>query len=219
MKNIIFILSLVSIISCKKEKNQAVQNASSSDSLAVKTDSIQTKNDTIKSVDDIKKEYSEMNALLTSKKLDSTGFKYICEEGGREGEVFFYYQDKKLKAVKNFYSEYSHFSSVTEYYIDKENVYFIFKQDTSWNFDIEAPKKSEDVSETKDDITERRIYLLNNKPVQCLEKKYVIRSAGNNQDPGTIQNKEIKCNIDELMKTYQSIIKNKDKKGEINQCL
>jgi hypothetical protein len=140
MKNIIFILSLISIISCKKEQNQAAQNVSSSDSLAVKTDSIQTKNDTIKSVDDIKKEYAEVNALLTSKKLDSTGFKYICEEGG-------------------------------------------------------------------------------NGPVQCLEKKYVIRSAGNNQDQGTIPNKEIKCNVDELMKTYQSILKNKDKKGEINQCL
>ena len=210
-------LSLVSIISCKKQENKNTQHSPSQDSLTTQNVSGNLK-DGSKTINDIKKEYSLVSALLASKKLDSTHFNYVCEDG-MEGEVVFYYQDKNLKAVKNFYSEYSHFSSVTEYYVGKENVYFIFKQDTSWNFDTDAPKKSDGNSETKDDITESRIYLANNKPIQFLEKKYSVRSAGKNPDPDKIQNKETKCDTDKLMKTYQSIIKNKDQKGSINQCL
>lgn len=217
MKNTILILSLVSIISCKKQEVKDAQNISN-DSLTTQKVSGDVKDTTGKTIDDIKKEYSETSALLASKKLDSTHFNYVCEDG-MSGDVIFYYQDKNLKAVKNIYSEYSHFSSVTEYYVDKENVYFILKQDTSWNFDINAPKKADGNAETKDDITESRIYLANNKPIQCLEKKYSIRSAGNNPDPNKIENKEVKCDISKLMTTYESIIKNKDKKGKVNQCL
>jgi hypothetical protein len=213
MRNTIIILSLVSIISCKKQENKNVENLPSQDSLTT-----QNASGNSKTVDSIKKEYSKMSALLASKKLDSTYFNYVCEDG-MGGKVVFYYQDKNLKAVKNVYSEYSHFSSVTQYFVDNENVYFIHKQDTSWNFDENAPKKADGNSETKDDITESRIYLANNKPTQCFEKKYSIRSAGNNPDPNKIEDKEIKCDTDKLMKTYQSIIKNKDKKGKINQCL
>ncbi|WP_449398190.1 hypothetical protein [Chryseobacterium wanjuense] len=125
-------MSLVSIISCKKQEYKNTQNTPS-DSLTTQKVSSDAKNDTNKTIDDIKNEYSKTSALLASKKLDSTHFNYACEEG-MAGDVIFYYQDKNLKAVKNIYSEDSHFTSVTEYYVDKENVYFILKQDTLWNF-------------------------------------------------------------------------------------
>lgn len=212
MKITLFSLSLLFIISCKKGEHTTSQNNPSKDSLAIENEPDKVQNDSIKTVDDIKKEYAILNDLLTSKKLDSTSFTYNCDE--KEGEVVLYYQDKKLKAVKDFYSEHSHFSSSTKYFVKDNQVFFIFKDETVWGFDGGTPEKPI----TKDDINEKRIYFLNNKAIQCLEKNYSIRSVGKNQDPNSIANKETKCDISELMKTYQSIIKNKDKRGEI-QCL
>ncbi|WP_449387403.1 hypothetical protein [Chryseobacterium lineare] len=213
MKITVLILSLLLVMSCKKEGTKTLQNSDSKESLRVKNDSLRIPDDSIKNTADIKKEYENVNNLLTSKKLDSTTFTYNCDE--REGEVTLYYQDKKLKVVKDFYSEHSHFSSSTKYFVKDDQVFFIFNNETVWNFnDGGTPERPE----TKDDIKEKRIYILNNKAVQCFEKNYSVRSKGNNQDPGSIANKETKCDISELMKTYQLILKNKNKNGNIN-CL
>ncbi|WP_346985349.1 hypothetical protein [Chryseobacterium sp. POE27] len=213
MKITVLSLSLLLVMSCKKEGTKTLQNSDSKDSLTVNNDSLQVPVDSIRSIADIKKEYENVNNLLTSKKLDSTTFTYNCDE--REGEVTLYYQDKKLKVVKDFYSEHSHFSSSTKYFVKDDQVFFIFNNETVWNFDDDGTPER---PETKDDIKEKRIYILNNKAVQCFEKNYYVRSKGNNQDPGSIANKETKCDILELMKTYQLILKNKDKNGNIN-CL
>lgn len=200
------------IVSCKKENLKTTEKKSSEDSIINKSISI-NRNDSIETIDDIKKEYANINNLLTLKKLDSSQFSYNCDE--REGEVTLYYRDKKLAAVKDFYAEHSHFSSSTTYFVKNDRVFFIFNDETVWSFDDGGtPEKPE----TKDDIKEKRIYILDNKAVQCFEKNYSIRSKGNNPDPGSIANKETKCDISELMKKYQLIIKNKDKKGDIN-CL
>ena len=213
MKITVLSLSLLLIMACKKEESKIMQNNLSKDNLIVKNDSLQTSTDSIKNIADIKKEYGNVNNLLTSKKLDSTSFTYNCDE--REGEVTLYYQDENLKVIKDFYSEHSHFSSSTKYFVKDDQVFFIFNDETVWNFDDGGTPER---PETKDDIKEKRIYILNNKAVQCFEKNYSIRSKGNNQDPGSIANKETKCDISELMKKYQLILKNKDKKGDIN-CL
>ncbi len=169
--------------------------------------------DTIKSVDDIKKEYAVISNLLAMKKLDSSSrFTYYCNE--REGEVVLYKQDGKIRMVKDFYAEHSHFSSFTQYFIKDNQVFFIFQDETLWNFDGGTAEKPE----TKDDITEKRMYILNNKAVQCLEKKYSIRSKGNNRQPDKIASRATQCDISELLKNYQAIIRNKDKKGEL-KCL
>lgn len=213
MKITILSLSLLLVMSCQKEESKTLRNSDSKESLTVKDDSLQVPVDSIKNIADIKKEYGNVNNLLTSKKLDSTTFTYNCDE--REGEVILYYQDKKLKLIKDFYSEHSHFSSSTKYFVKDDKVFFIFNDETVWNFDDGGtPEKPE----TKDDIKEKRIYILNNKAVQCFEKNYSIRSKGNNPDPGSIANKETKCDISELMKKYKLILKNKNMKGEI-QCL
>ncbi|WP_027379417.1 hypothetical protein [Chryseobacterium daeguense] len=212
MRILLTCLSLALFISCKKEKNKSIQKDDAKDSLTIKKESVEVKKDSITSVNDIKKEYAAVSTLLEAKKIDSTAFKYNCDE--REGEVVFYYQDKNLKAVKHFYAEYSHFSSSTQYFVKNDKVFFIFKDETVWNFDGGTSEKPE----TKDNIKEQRIYVLNDKAVQCLEKSYSIKSAGDNQNPNTIANKETKCDISELMKTYQQLIRNKNKKGEI-KCL
>jgi hypothetical protein len=214
MKIIPIVLSLTLFISCKKENSKSVQNNYSKDSLEIKSETNSVQNDSIKTIEDIKKEYTNLNTLLTSKKLDSTKFNYNCDQTEREGEIVFYYLDKKLTVVKDFYSEHSHFSSSTKYFVKNDQVFFIFKDETVWGFDGGTPENPE----TKDDINEKRIYILNNKAIQCLEKNYSIQSKGNNQDPNSIANKEIKCDISQLMKNYQLILKNKDKKGDI-KCL
>ncbi|WP_374458816.1 hypothetical protein [Chryseobacterium taeanense] len=212
MKITILSICLLFIVSCKKEKTETLQNNSSRDSLLLKNDSLKIQNDSVKTIADIKKEYENINNLLTSKKLDSTTFSYNCDE--REGEVTLYYQNNKLKIVKDFYAEHSHFSSATKYFVKDNQVFFIFNEETIWNFaDGETPEKPE----TKDDIKEKRIYILDHKVAQCFEKNYSILSKGNNPDPKSIANKETKCDISELMKKYDMILKNKDKK-DVN-CL
>lgn len=213
MKNILTVLSLIMIVSCKKEDEITTEKKHSEDPAIYNNTSSITRNDSIKTIDDIKKEYASINSMLTSKKLDSTQFSYNCDE--REGEVTFYYKDKKLAAVKDFYAEHSHFSSSTTYFVKNDQVFFIFNEETVWNFDEGGtPEKPE----TKDDIKEKRIYILDNKAVQCFEKNYSIRSKGNNKNPETISNRETKCDITELMKKYQLILNNKNTKGKI-QCL
>lgn len=213
MKTALLTLSLALIVSCKKESGPEHQRQEiSKDSMLIKNNPDKVHNETIKSVEDIKKEYAAISNLLTSKKLDSSSFTYYCNE--REGEVVLYKQDGKIRMVKDFYSEHSHFSSSTQYFIKNDQVFFIFQDETSWNFDGGTSEKPE----TKDDITEKRIYILNDKGIQCLEKKYSVRSKGNNQKPDKIASRETQCDISPLMKNYQAIIRNKDKKGEL-KCL
>ncbi len=213
MKITLISLSLLLAISCKKEKSKTLQNKSSdNDTVTLKND-LKIQNDSVKTIADIKTEYARLNNLLISRKVDSTKFNYNCDE--KEGEVILYFQDKKLAAVKDFYAEHSHFSSSTTYFVKNDQVFFIFNDETVWNFDDGGtPEKPE----TKDDIKEKRIYILNNKAVQCFEKNYSLRSKGNNTNPESIPNKEIKCDIDGFMKTYQLILKNRNKRGDI-KCL
>ncbi|WP_263603114.1 hypothetical protein [Chryseobacterium sp. PET-29] len=213
MKIILMSLSFLMIISCKKEATEIIDKKRSEEQLVKKDTPLKSGNGTIKTIDDIKNEYANLNSMLRSKKLDSTRFTYNCDE--REGEVTLYFENKKLAVVKDFYAEHSHFSSSTTYFVKNNQVFFIFNDETVWNFDDGGtPEKPE----TKDDIKEKRIYILNNKAVQCFEKNYTVRSKGNNTDPEKISNKEIKCDVAELMKKYQLILKNKNTRGEI-QCL
>ncbi|KMQ68383.1 hypothetical protein ACM39_07635 [Chryseobacterium sp. FH2] len=209
MKIILAILSFILIISCKKESDENVLKSVSKNNQVSQIDSIQTNNP--QTIDDIKKEFAVLNDKLIAKKLDSTGFSYNCEE--IEGEIHFYYENQKLKMVKHFLAD-SHYSSLTKYYVKNGHIFFIFKDDTVWQFDGGTTGKPI----TKDSINQLRIYLQNNNPIKSLEKNFTVRSIGKNVDPETVPNKEIKYNVKELMAVYRSILKNKDKKGEI-KCL
>jgi len=213
MKILCIAASLLIIFSCKNDKDKTARKEQvSKDSIIIKNDPVTTA--ATDPIEEIKKEYGMLQAGLESKKFSSRGFTYDCNEEP-SGEVKFYSDKDEIRVIEHFYSEHSHFSASEKYFIKNGKPFFIFRQETVWNFDGGTPEKPI----TKDDITETRIYLQNDKILKCLEKKYSIRSDNKDQtSPDTIPGKETQCNTDEVMKTYQSLLKNKDKKGEI-KCL
>ncbi|SFN37018.1 hypothetical protein SAMN05421594_2395 [Chryseobacterium oleae] len=214
MRTLFLAAGLVFIFSCTNDKDKtALQTPLSKDSLAIKKDSKQIKN-AVDPIEEIKSEYSKLQKQLESKKLTSTDFTYNCNDE-RSGKVTFYSDQKEIRIIEHSYDEYSHFGSTEQYFIKDGNLFFIFKEDTGWNFDGGTPEKPI----TKDDITESRLYIHNNKSIKCLEKQYSIKSdATEKPTPDKIPNKETQCHTDELMKTYQSLLRNKDKKGE-TKCI
>ncbi|KFE97065.1 hypothetical protein [Chryseobacterium luteum] len=215
MKKILLISGLLLIFSCKKENEQKTgENSNPSDSLNLKSnvDSLDLKND-LSSADGIKKEYNLLNSKLLAKKLDSVGFKYECEE--RSGNVVYYSEKGILKVIKHFTAD-SHFSSTENYFVNDDQPFFVFKEDTVWSFDGGTPEKPE----TKDDITQQRMYFSDNKIIRCLEKKFTIKSSAATQpNPENISNTESKnCSANEVQETFALLLKNKDKKGSI-KCL
>ncbi|MDR6457783.1 hypothetical protein J2786_000876 [Chryseobacterium vietnamense] len=214
MKNLFLAAGLLLIVSCKNKKEKTSYKESvSKDSFIVKKDSMQssTAEDPI---DEIKKEYAALQAQLETKKLSSSKFNYDCNDEP-SGEVIFYSDKDEIKVIEHFYAEHSHFSGSEKYFIKDGKPFFIFRQETVWNFDGGTPEKPV----TKDNITETRIYLKNNQPLKCLEKKYSIKSDQKEKTaPDTIPGKEIQCSVDEILKRYESLLKHRDQKGSI-QCL
>jgi len=213
MKILFIAAGLLLLFSCKNKEDKINHKQPAS------KDSIISKNDTITTaatdpVEEIKKEYGNLQSLLESKKFSSKGFTYNCNEEP-SGEVKFYSDKNEIKVIEHFYAEHSHFSASEKYFIKNGKPFFIFRQETVWNFDGGTPEKPI----TKDDITETRLYLQNDKILKCLEKKYSIKSDNKAKpSPDTVPSKEVQCNTDEPMKTYRSLLRNKDKKGEI-KCL
>lgn len=206
-------MSLLLIFSCKNDKAAIEHKGSvSKENIVVKKDSLDT--GTVENpLDQIKKEYAVIQTQMESGKLSSSRFTYDCNDEP-SGEVVFYSDKDGIKVIEHFYSEHSHFSASEKYFIKEGKPFFIFRQETEWNFDGGTPEKPI----TKDDITETRIYLQNDKPLKCLEKKYSIKSDQKQKSADTILNKENQCNADDQLKMYQTLLKHKDQKGPI-QCL
>ncbi len=211
MKNLILIFSVFFISSCKKENDKStINSAVSQDSVSVKTDRDSSSLDQgLNTIDNIKSAYQLTNSQLLAKKLDSVSFEYDCDESS--GTVVFYSDQNDLKAIKHSYAEHSHFSSVDQYFINDNQPYFIFQTETVWSFDGGTAEKPE----TKDDVTEKRFYIINEKATQCLEKKYILKSnSSNNPKSENIPNKQLKnCSIAELQKSFDLLMKNKNRRG------
>lgn len=212
MKKVFLISSLIMIFSCQKKIDEKVSDSVDLLGSKVKSQSLDIKKN-LETVDGIKLEYNLVNAQLTSKKLDSASFEYECDE--RSGNVVYYSEKGKLKVVKYFQAD-SHFSSTETYFVDEGKPYFIFQDETVWSFDGGLPDKPI----TKDDVTEKRYYIVDNKAIQCLEKKYTLKSnSENNPKSENIPNKEMKnCSIVDLQKNFDLLMKNKNQKGTI-KCL
>ncbi|PIF45715.1 hypothetical protein CLU96_2725 [Chryseobacterium sp. 52] len=213
MKKIFLAAGFFFIFSCKNDKDKkAHQSSVSPDSMIVKKDSLPT--GTTDPVDQIKQEYNTLQAELQAKKLNSSGFTYNCNEEP-EGEVTFYSDKGEIRVIEHFFAEHSHFSASEKYFIINGKPFFIFREETVWNFDGGTPEKPI----TKDDITEIRISLQNGKVLKSLKKKYSIKSDDKEKtDPDKIVSKEIQYHPDELLTTYQLLLKHKNQKGEI-KCL
>ncbi|WP_114822140.1 hypothetical protein [Chryseobacterium sp. KLBC 52] len=214
MKILFLTAGVILMASCKNEKEKTSYKESvSRDTFVMQKDSVHT-NLAQDPIDQIKKQYAVLQTQLETKKLGSSKFNYDCNDEP-SGEVIFYSDKDEIKVIEHFYAEHSHFSASEKYFIKDGKPFFIFRQETVWNFDGGTPEKPV----TKDDITETRIYLQNNQPLKCLEKKYSIKSDQKEKTaPDTIPGKEIRCNVDEILKSYQSLLKHKDQKGSI-ECL
>ncbi|MNK67975.1 hypothetical protein D3C87_873240 [compost metagenome] len=212
MKKLILICGLSVFFSCQKEIEKKTNVSSDLITSKVNSHSLNLNND-LSTVDGIKQEYNLVNTQLLEKRLDSVGFKYECEE--KSGNVVYYSENENLKMVKHFQAN-SHFSSTENYFINDEKLYFVFKEETVWNFDGGTAEKPE----TKDDVTEKRFYLVDNKAIQCLEKKYILKSnSSNNPKSENVPNKEMKnCSIADLQKSFDLLMKNKDRR-EGGKCL
>lgn len=212
MKKLILICGLSVIFSCQKEIEKKTDVSTDLITSKVNSHSLNLNKD-LSTVDGIKQEYNLVNTQLLEKKLDSVGFKYECEE--KSGNVVYYSENGNLKMVKHFQAD-SHYSSTENYFVDEGKPYFIFKDETVWNFTGGTPEKPE----TKDDVTQQRFYIVNEKAIQCLEKKYTLKSnSSNNPKSENVPNKEMKnCSIGELQKSFDLLMKNKDRRDG-GKCL
>lgn len=215
MKTPVYILLLLYIfLSCSEGNQKSRTDSDVQDSLI--TDTIHGKNThkehhNIDALGIIKKDYQILQGKLAQNKLDSTKVSYENDE--TSGDIVFYRENDTLKVIRHRYAEHSHFSSEENYYIKNDSLFFVYLQEAVWSFDGGTPEKPQ----TKDQILEKRIYFDQNNPISCLEKKYTIRSSDSaNPDPKNIPSKEVKCNVDEIIKTYHTLLKNSDMKGKIN---
>lgn len=215
MKKLILLPSLILLFCCENQKKDKIDPNSPADSLQnVSAENSLPKNNSPQSIEEIKTEYTLLNNQLIAQNIDSTSFDYECNEVS--GNVVYYSLNGELKSIKHFHGD-SHFSSAENYYLKNGKLFFIFKDDTVWSFDGGTPEKPE----TKDEINQQRMYIVNGKAIECLEKKFAIKSSSkNNPKPEDIQNVQSKnCSYSELQKTFEILLKNRDKKGKTDCIL
>lgn len=153
---------------------------------------------------EIRTAYSAITKMHKARVLDSNVFKYDCN--GEKGGTITYFSDKgHLRMIVHRYHEYDHYSAVDEYYLKRDTLFFAYKKETSWSFEAQDA--------TRDSITEHRIYLLNEEPLRCLQKAYVIRSnAEKNPQPTSVSNNEVDCKAAHpVIKSLKALLKYRTK--------
>lgn len=213
MKNLIYIFILLSIISCRENKSNGEPAGQEVDTTAIAKDqdTIQKVTGVITNIEDIRKEHAYILSKAGSKSLDSTSVSYNCN-GEKEGQIIYFYEENQLRLIRHVYNEYSHFSATDEYFIKDAELFFVFNDQLAWNFAGQ--------NQTRDNITERRYYIINIQPVHCLEKKFSVNS--NEKDPPeseSVDNKEIECTLfEEVLEDYKLLFKFREQNGDI-ECL
>lgn len=192
MKYIIYFATFFTLIACKEKSKSdpAINSNLQKDSIKNSTQSLQD----LKTVEDIKKEYAFILSEIEAGSLDSISFNYNCYEE-KKGTVTYFLKDDKIRKIKHAYTEYDHHHATDQYFIKNDSLFFVYYNQTLWQFD--SPNV------TKDQITEKRFYIINNKPVQCLEKEYFTRSS----DTITIQSNDI-ANTEVNCTTLQPVLEN-----------
>ena len=167
----------------------------------------------LKTVEDIKEEYQTIQSKITNGKMTSTSFNYECDGG--EGQIVYFLENGQLRKIKHS-SGYEHGGSTEEYFLKDNSVFFMFYDNSTWNFDGES--KQEEA--TRDDMSERRFYIIDNKLIKCLEKEFVIRSSlKNNPSSETVENKEVECSdLTSLLEDYNLVLKYKNQTAD-RECL
>ncbi|MGV3508406.1 MAG: hypothetical protein ACO1N7_03890 [Sphingobacteriaceae bacterium] len=181
---------LISCISCidrpetddvQSGKNQGTDSQTTTDDLQKAQD-----NKPLSTVQDIKQAYAAVSKKLKDGALDSVSFKYSCNNE-ESGTVSYFSEKGLLRLIVHRYNEYSHFSAVDQYFVKDSTLFFVYKKSILWSFN--GPQGS-----TKDSITEQRVYLIDQQPIRCLQKTFIIHShATDNSEAETVMNKEVNC--------------------------
>lgn len=172
------------------------------DTLSDSVDTTVKVNQTLSTVADIQERYASVMKQLEGAAMDSTSFKYSCQ-GEKTGTVTYFSHEGRLQLIVHRYTEYDHYSAVDRYFVEDDRLYFAYLNGVSWSF--------EDGGGTRDNVKERRIFVINQLPIRCLEKNYVIRSkASNNPRSETSPNKEVDCKSPaSVIGPYQILLKYK----------
>ncbi len=198
-----YMAAFLLILSCtqRSQTTTGSQDSLSADTAVASPDTLTHSKPGLSTVEDIRRSYTATIGKLQRGELDSASFTYDCS-GERSGTVSYFTEAGNLKMIIHRYSEYSHYSATDRYFVQDNQLYFAYLNGVSWTFDGAE-------GATRDDITEQRIYLVDEKPVKCLEKKYTTRSAAtDNPKSETVPSKDVKCKpAAAILKPYQILLK------------
>jgi hypothetical protein len=157
-------------------------------------------------VESIQTAYSNILSKATGGQLDSISFKYSCH-GEKNGTVSYFTEQGQLRLIVHRYNGYDHFSADDRYFVKDSTLFFTITKSITWAF--------EDGQEgaTKDNISERRVYLVSGQPTKCLEKKFSVRSqAKDNPSSETVPNRQVDCpEAGTVMKQFLLLTKYRNK--------
>jgi len=216
----LYAIVLLLLVSCRNSNNSTsvevpASKSGTADTIAKPSNPSAGIPNILQSIGDIKQEYEYLALKLENKSLDSTSFSYNCRDE-KQGTVVYYFDNNALKMIKHTYSEYSHFSATDSYFVKDSALFFVYYNRVSWSFDSQG----KGTSDTKDNITENRFYIIDNKPVKCLEKKFTVRSSDpDNTSSHNVGNKEVACSsIKPVLAKFQLLAKYKSQEKSLD-CL
>lgn len=153
-------------------------------------------------VDEIRQAHAAIMTKLDDGELDSASFTYSYHDK-KKGTVSYYSDNGQLRMIVHRYSEYDHHSAEDTYFVQDSTLFFAYLTRVSWSF-TSGPQGA-----TKDDITERRVYLVDMQPVHCLEKKFTVHShADANPRSEDVPNQEVDCSsIKAVTEPYRNLVK------------
>lgn len=209
MKNIISLLIILSFLACSKNQPSAEIKPEQQGTGSIVAEN-SAKNQ-IQNVTDIKETYALINSKIFSKSLDSSFFKYSCNNE-KSGKITYFTQKGTLRMIRHAYSEYSHFSATEDYYVQNDSVFFIFSKEVSWSF--------ADQDKTKDEIVEKLMYIINGKPVKCLQNESTVLVSSSAADVSKAgSNKETDCSsFPPAFMQFKKLLALRNQKQDL-QCL
>ncbi|MFD2163124.1 hypothetical protein ACFSJU_12030 [Paradesertivirga mongoliensis] len=218
MRILSFIL-LFTIIGCTENSRPVAVNDTTSMTITAPREEAQGKlADSVRelsSVEDIKKEVAYINSRIESGDVDSISKKYNCR-GEKAGTITWFSERGQVRMIKHTYSEYSHYTASDYYFVKRGAPFFVYYRSISWVF------SSNDKGQqgTTDNVAEKRFYIINGKPVKCLEKDFKIVSTDHDKpQPEEIANRDVACSsVDAQIRKYNTLAKLKNSKKEIS-CL
>jgi|GEM_PF-1611918 len=185
--NFFLFACLLSACQSAKEDGESVNKILRNDQSKEASDSSATLDtQSPKNIMDIQKSFNRLELWRSEGKLDTIKKDFDCE-GEASAKAVYFYQGKILRMIRVEYQEHDHYSSDMSFYLSNGKPFFIFRTDYTWTF--AEGMAAEGI--TKENITEKRYYLINNKLAKYLEKKYSYLSNEKKPEAGIIVAKEL----------------------------